>query len=94
MINGLSFARAFSALFVAALWFAGPGTAYSQTNSIEAFNVTQQGGKVTVRIQTKTPLTSLPPNFTVASPARIAFDFPATTNAFCADIVATEFGLP
>ena len=80
MINGLSFARAFSALFVAALWFAGPGTAYSQTNSIEAFNVTQQGGKVTVRIQTKTPLTSLPPNFTVASPARIAFDFPATTN--------------
>ncbi len=80
MTNGFLPARIFAALFAVALWFAGLGTAFGQANSIEAFNVSQQGGKVMVRIQTKSPLKSLPPNFTVASPARIAFDFPATTN--------------
>ncbi len=80
MTNEFFSARIFSALFAVTLWFAGLGTAFAQANSIEAFDVTQQGGKITVRIQTKAPLTSLPPNFTVASPARIAFDFPATTN--------------
>lgn len=80
MTNGFFPARIFAALFALALWFAGPGTAFGQANSIEAFDVSQQGGKVTVRIRTKSPLKSLPPNFTVASPARIAFDFPATTN--------------
>ncbi len=73
-------ARALSALFAAALWFAGIGGALAQANSIEAFNVTQQGGKITVRVQTKTPLKAIPPSFTVASPARIAFDFAGTTN--------------
>ncbi len=80
MTNGFLPARIFGALFAVALWFAGTGAALAQANSIEAFNVTQQGGKVTVRIQTKAPLKSMPPNFTVASPARIAFDFAATTN--------------
>ncbi len=73
-------ARALCALFAAALWLAGSGAALAQANSIEAFNVTQQGGKITVRVQTKAPLNGMPPSFTVASPARIAFDFPATTN--------------
>jgi type IV pilus assembly protein PilQ len=80
MTNGFLPARIFGALFAVALWFTGSGVAFGQANSIEAFNVTQQGGKVTVRIQTKSPLKSMPPNFTVASPARIAFDFPTTTN--------------
>ena len=61
--------RILSGLFAALLWLAGSGAALAQANSIDAFNVTQQGGKVTVRIQTKEPLRSLPPNFTVASPA-------------------------
>ena len=73
-------ARALSALFAVALWLAGTGAALAQSNSIEAFNVTQQGGKITVRIQTKLPLKGMPPSFSVASPARIAFDFPGTTN--------------
>lgn len=81
MTNGFLPARIFGALFAVALWFAGSGAVFGQANSIEAFNVTQQGGKVTVRIQTKSPLKSMPPNFTVANPARIAFDFPATTNS-------------
>ena len=80
-MNRITFpARILSALFAAALWMAGMGVALAQANSIESFNVTQQGGKVTVRVQTKQPLTAVPPNFTVASPARIAFDFPGTTN--------------
>ena len=73
-------ARTLYALLVAFLWLFAAGTASAQSNSIEAFNVTQSGGKVIVRIQTKQPLKGMPPSFTVASPARIAFDFPATTN--------------
>ncbi len=74
--------NAFTA-FLAALWalalWAAAGTASAQ-NSIEGFDVSQQGGKVVVRITTKEPLASVPPNFAVASPARIAFDFPNTVN--------------
>src|SRR3954468_21671100 len=72
--------RAVGALFAAVLWLVGLNAAFAQTNSIESFNVTQQGGKITVRIQTKQPLKDIPPSFTVASPARIAFDFAGTTN--------------
>ena len=71
-----------------ALWLAGIGLALAQApradangNSIEAVDVTQQGGKVVVRITTREPLRSVPPNFAIASPARIAFDFPNTVNA-------------
>jgi type IV pilus assembly protein PilQ len=55
--------------------------AAAQENSIDAFEVTQVGGKVVVRVTTKEPLKSVPPNFAVASPARIAFDFANTVNA-------------
>ena len=79
-MNNLNFsARARCALFAAALWLSGTGAALAQANSIETFNVTQQGGKITVRVQTKQPLNGMPPSFTVASPARIAFDFPGTS---------------
>src|ERR1700704_3216796 len=63
------------------LWLSATGGALGQANSIEAFDVTQQGGKVVVRITTKEPLKGVPPNFAVANPARIAFDFPNTVNA-------------
>jgi type IV pilus assembly protein PilQ len=63
------------------LWLAACGIALAQGNSIEAFDVSQQGGKVVVRITTKEPLQVPPPSFTVANPARIAFDFSATGNA-------------
>src|SRR5688572_12648055 len=58
-----------------------PATAAAQGNSIDNFQVTQQAGKTVVRITTKEPLRSVPPNFSVAAPARIAFDFPNTVNA-------------
>ena len=57
------------------------GTAFAQANSIEAFDVAQQGGNIVVRITTKEPLKSAPASFTVANPARIVFDFAATSNA-------------
>jgi type IV pilus assembly protein PilQ len=49
-------------------------------NSIENFNVTQAGGEVLVRVTLKSPLVDAPGIFTVANPARIAFDFPGTSN--------------
>ncbi|HEY2337517.1 MAG TPA: type IV pilus secretin PilQ [Burkholderiales bacterium] len=64
-----------------ALWLAGIGLALAQSNAIEGFDVTEQAGKVIVRVTTKEPLRSVPPNFAVASPARIAFDFPNTANS-------------
>src|SRR5687767_10045934 len=63
------------------LWLAGIGVAAAQAYIIEAFEVTQQAGKTVVRITTREPLKSPPPNFAVANPARIAFDFPNTANA-------------
>jgi type IV pilus assembly protein PilQ len=67
--------------YALALWLSAAGFALAQTNTIEKFEVTEQAGKTVVRITTKEPLRSVPPNFTVASPARIAFDFANTVNA-------------
>jgi type IV pilus assembly protein PilQ len=64
-----------------AFWLSGCGLAFAQANSIEAFDVAQQGGNIVVRITTKEPLKAVPPSFTVASPARIVFDFANTANA-------------
>jgi type IV pilus assembly protein PilQ len=64
-----------------ALWLCGAGLAFAQANSIEAFDVAQQAGNIVVRITTKEPVKTVPPSFTVASPARIVFDFANTTNA-------------
>src|SRR5688572_25887390 len=57
------------------------GLAFAQANSIEAFDVAQQGTNVVVKITTREPLRALPPSFTVANPARIVFDFAGTGNA-------------
>jgi type IV pilus assembly protein PilQ len=67
-------------LYAVTLWLLGIGLAWAQANSIESFDVSEQGGKVVVRVTTKEPLRSVPPNFAVANPARIAFDFPNTVN--------------
>ncbi len=49
-------------------------------NSIENLDVTQSGGQILVRVTLKGPLTAAPGNFTIANPARVAFDFPGTSN--------------
>jgi len=54
--------------------------AFAQQNSIEAINVGQQSGRILVQLTLKEPLTAPPASFSIASPARIAFDFPRTSN--------------
>jgi len=63
-----------------ALACAAVARAQAPANAIEGFEVVQQGGKTIIRITTKEPLRSVPPNFAVANPARIAFDFANTAN--------------
>ena len=54
--------------------------AWAQQNSIDNFDVTQGGGQVVVRVTLKNPITAAPGSFTIANPARIAFDFADTVN--------------
>jgi type IV pilus assembly protein PilQ len=54
--------------------------AQAQQNSIENLDVTQAGGQVMLRVNLKNPISAVPGSFTVANPARIAFDFADTTN--------------
>jgi type IV pilus assembly protein PilQ len=70
-------------LLVAALAFLAPAAVHAQgaPNSINALNVTSQGGRTLLRLTLKEPLQNPPASFTVANPARIAFDFPNTINA-------------
>src|SRR5215510_1052710 len=54
--------------------------ARAQQNSIDNFEVTQSAGQVLVRVTLKNPIAAAPGSFTIANPARIAFDFPDTIN--------------
>jgi type IV pilus assembly protein PilQ len=58
-----------------------PLRAQEEMNAIEAVNVAQQGNDITVRIDMRQPLAVAPTGFSVAKPARVALDFPATVNA-------------
>lgn len=56
---------------------------YAETlpvNTIQAINVAQQGNEIAVKIDLKEPLNVPPAGFSVANPAKIAFDFPSTAN--------------
>ena len=52
----------------------------ARPNSIESMRVIQQGTVLNFKLTFKAPLTVAPSAFSVASPARIALDFPNTTN--------------
>lgn len=56
-----------------------PDTA-SANNSIETLQVAQQGGNTVVKLGLKQALGAVPPSFSVASPARVVFDFAGTAN--------------
>lgn len=49
-------------------------------NRIENLEVSERGGTVYLKLTLKEPLANPPASFSVANPARIAFDFPGTTN--------------
>lgn len=70
---------------VASSCLAFTGAAAAQTagsqNSINAVNIAQQGADIIVKVDMQEPLATAPAGFSVATPPRIAFDFPATANA-------------
>ncbi len=49
-------------------------------NAIQAIEAARQGNDITLRIDFKDALASLPPGFSVANPAKVALDFPSTGN--------------
>ncbi len=54
--------------------------ASAQENAIESITANQQGSNVIVKVALKNPVIKPPIGFTITNPARIALDFPATTN--------------
>ena len=66
-------------VLIASIW-ATQVMAQTPQNSVEAFNVSQQSGKIIVKLTLKEELKTQPGSFTVANPARIAFDLPNTVN--------------
>lgn len=52
-----------------------------RSNAIESIKVVQQGASLNLKLTFREPLTAPPAGFSVASPARIALDFPNTVNA-------------
>jgi len=72
---------AMAAVAATCLAMAGPLSAQTATtNSIESIVVAPQGDNVAVKIDLREALTAPPTGFSVAKPAKIAFDFPATAN--------------
>ncbi|HEU4621095.1 MAG TPA: AMIN domain-containing protein, partial [Burkholderiaceae bacterium] len=55
--------------------------ASAQENAIESVTANQSGSSVVLRIQMREAPKNPPASFSVANPARIALDFPATSNA-------------
>ncbi len=49
-------------------------------NAIENVAVSRAGGSTIIKLGLRQPLEGIPSNFSIANPARIVFDFPATTN--------------
>ena len=68
------------ALLAVCLCITGGLSAQTTSNTIEAINVSPQGTDVALKIDLKEALSTTPAGFSVANPAKIAFDFPATAN--------------
>ncbi|PPC80527.1 MAG: secretin [Methylotenera sp.] len=63
------------------------------TNKIESVDYsTLPGGRVSVRVKTTQPLANPPAGFTLASPARIALDFPKVANGLSKNNISADAG--
>lgn len=60
--------------------------------SIQSVTGSVQGGGEVVRVELSEPLAQLPTGFAIQSPARIALDFPATTNGLPQSLVELQQG--
>ncbi|NMM82169.1 secretin [Acidovorax sp. SRB_14] len=76
---------------VVALAALGSGMVLAQS-AIEAVTGALQGGAEVVRIELSTPLSVVPSGFATQSPARIALDFPGTSNAMGRSLVEVNQG--
>ncbi|WP_404301786.1 type IV pilus secretin PilQ [Alicycliphilus denitrificans] len=81
------------------LWLAGAAivavlgaTASHARGSIESISGFLQGGAEVLRIEFSEPQTELPTGFSIQTPARIALDFPGTTNASGRSLVEINQG--
>ncbi len=68
------------------------GQTQALANQIEGLEVAEQGGMLYVRLTLREPLAAPPPSFSVANPARIAFDFAGTGNALGRNAQSIEQG--
>ena len=69
------------ALLVLALFCCGGARAQEvAANTLEEMVVASQGGVLSIKLAFKEPLSGVPAGFSVANPARIALDFPNTSN--------------
>lgn len=50
-------------------------------NQMRDYRIVERGGALSLRLEFARPLAAEPGHFSVATPARIAFDFPNTINA-------------
>ncbi len=57
-----------------------PAAAVQGNNRIEKIIAAEQGGNIILKLSMTQPLAAVPASFSVANPARIAFDFPDTAN--------------
>ena len=63
------------------------------TNKIESVDYsTLPGGRVSIRVKTTQPLANPPAGFTLASPARIALDFPKVANGLAKNNIPADAG--
>lgn len=67
-------------------------TAAMAQSAIEAVTGTMQGGAEVVRVELSQPLSVVPTGFAIQSPARIALDFPGTTNSMGRSVVDVNQG--
>ncbi len=67
-------------------------TAAMAQSAIEAVTGTMQGGAEVVRVELSQPLSAVPTGFAIQSPARIALDFPGTTNAMGRSVIDVNQG--
>ena len=82
---------AMAAVAATCLAMAGPTSAQT-ANTIESIVAAPQGDTVAVKIDLKEALTAPPTGFSVAKPAKIAFDFPATANGLGKNSVSFKEG--
>lgn len=70
-----------------------PGAVQTQiSNAIQSLDVSQHGGVIYLRVGMKSPPSVVPASFSIANPARIAFDFPSTGNGLGRSLQSIEEG--